>query len=1166
MPGRIKELDPAFLTRSTCALPAKAGLFKLQGRSAHLGRARWRANHKRRGRCSGVPPRPEPVLRPPAGFLRYPVSGNDLAVRLVTLGELRVLRDGRELTAIPSQRLRCALLVYLAVEKQVTRDNLMLILWPDRAPDKARHSLSQTLYELRKELGEDWLEVRGEVLRTTDALATDVGEFTAAVEAERDTEALAHYGGGFLDGTSLGGTRNYEGWIDRTRARLARDHRKAASRAVADREEKQDIEGALDIARRWVDRDPLDDEAQHALIALLARGGRRSEALRQYERYAALLERELDVEPLEETRALIAGLRNDGGDRPGSGGSAVIAPPPSPAASSAPGSKDTQPGSAAGQADGAAARPREGAHDGDRRRKGAESLLDGIIALADELRRRRVNRVAIGYLVVGLAALEGADLVLTPLGAPPWIQAVLAVLVVLGFPAVLVVAWVFDITPQGLKVTEPVPGDTAALGGVVARRGLLAIVALSLLGLVAVWSWEHVRDAPVFDVNRVMVFPLVAPAESPLLQASVGEDVATIIGHALDRTGPLRWIDGWSLLPPEERNDVRELTNQEARALATSRACAFYVTGRVVHLGERSTVFLDLWDAEGDSIVAVGEASGPSDQAWEAGLQAVRPLLPSIVGEDIPGFGQEVVSREPAAVASFLLGERAFRRGRSEAALAHYDAAMAEDSVFVLAAMRGAQAAAWAHRPEDGEALLDLALDLDLREVDRHLAVGMRAYLEADGDSAKAAFDRALAIDSANAIAWMQLGEVHAHLAPRTPQPDSVVLHAFERARALDDHGVTMLFHVLEIHLAEGRLAQAEPLLDAFMAQVDDHSLKKPIEIMYRCARRPLSVEEWIDAVEADRREALWAAKKFAAAGRSVACAEGGFRAVILSPTGPSPSDRRAALLGLQAILLNRGDTRAARELLFAATRSFEAARELVRDPAAGSEEGGVDGFLTRPATDGRENPLAGQARSLVLVQGAAGIDLGEAPAAMAEALVDMLGPDFGSAHPDNFELWRLAIHEARSGRPDEVGRLATAMEMNVDAVPVPFAEQLARAARGHEALARGDTALAIERFSGLRAWGNRTFIAWSYADPLPYERVLEARLRLAAGTPEELRRAYDLASTLDGDPLGYTLYLAESLAIRIEAARGLGLAAQAQRLRRRLASLRGPIPETAGS
>jgi hypothetical protein len=316
----------------------------------------------------------------------------------------------------------------------------------------------------------------------------------------------------------------------------------------------------------------------------------------------------------------------------------------------------------------------------------------------------------------------------------------------------------------------------------------------------------------------------------------------------------------------------------------------------------------------------------------------------------------------------------------------------------------------------------------------------------------------------------------------------------------------------------------------------------------------------------ADRREALWAAKKFAVAGRSVACAESGFRAVILAPTGPSPSDRRAALLGLQAILLNRGDTLEARELLFAATRSFDATRELVRDPDPGLEEAGAGGFLTRPATDGGENPLAGQARSLVLVQGAAGVDLGEAPAAMAAALADMLGPDLGSAHPDNFELWRLAIHEASNGRPEEVGRLATVMEMNVDTAAEPFAEQLAQAARGHEALARGDTVGAVERFSGLRAWGNRTFIAWSYADPLPFERVLEARLRLAAGTPDEFQRAYDLASTLDGDPLGYTLYLAESLAIRIEAARGLGLTARAEQLRRRLASLRGPTPETAGS
>jgi DNA-binding SARP family transcriptional activator len=1041
----------------------------------------------------------------------------------------------------------------------------MGILWPDKAPDKARHSLSQTLYELRKELGEDWLEVTGEVLRTTDAMATDVEDFRAAVEGQRDTEALDHYGGGFLDGTSLGGTRDYEGWIDRTRARLARDHRKAAARAVASREQRQDVEGALDLARRWVDRDPLDDEAQHALIALLARAGRRSEALRQYDRYAALLERELEVEPLEGTRELIAGIRRVGRGTHSQGEPAVKLPAQPPAASPPPPSPESQAGRPEGPSDDTSTSAPDSIPDSNRRRQGRESMLDGLIALADELRRRRVNRVAIGYLVVGFAALEGADLILTPLGAPPWIQAVLAVLVVLGFPAVLAIAWVFDITPHGLEVTQPAPGGSSALAAAVAKRGLLAIVALSLLGLGAVWSWQQVREAPVFDVNRVMVFPLVTPPESPVLQASVGEDVATIIGHALDRTGPLRWIDGWSLLPPEERNDVRELTNDEARALATSRACAFYVTGRVVHLGERSTVFLDLWDAEGDSIVAVGEASGPSGRSWEAGLQAVRPLLPSIVGEDIPGFGQEVLSREPAAVASFLLGERAFRRGRSDAALAHYDAAVAEDSVFVMATIRGAQAAAWAHRPDDAEALLGVALALELREVDRHFALGMQAYLEGRGDSAKAAFDRAVALDDASAIVWMQLGEVHAHLAPRTAQPDSVVLHAFGRAREIDDHGVTTLFHVLEQNLAWGRLEEAEPLLQAFMAQVDDPTLEKPIEIMNRCARRTMTVDEWIPAFVADRQEALWAAKKFAAGGRNVACAEGGFRAALLAPSGPSRPDRQAAFLGLQAILLNRGDTVAARELLFAATRSFEEAQALVRDPARAAEVVGKS-FVTRPSDDGVPNPLEGRAMSLLLVEGAMGVDLGQAPAEMAGSLRERLGPNFASAHPSNFELWRLAIHEAHRGNAEALEEIAAAMEANAVAAAVPLAEQLAQAVRGHQALALGDTVGALGRLSGLRSWGSRTHIAWSYADPLPFERVVEARLRLAGGATEDLSEAFALASTLDGDPLGYTLYLAESLAIRIEAAEGLGLTAQARQLRQRLASLRGETLDVTGS
>ena len=75
-------------------------------------------------------------------------------IRIQTMGRFAVWLDDRELTQILDQPIRAALMVYLAVEGEVTRDAAESVIWSDLPPGKARHALNQTLYRLRKDLGE----------------------------------------------------------------------------------------------------------------------------------------------------------------------------------------------------------------------------------------------------------------------------------------------------------------------------------------------------------------------------------------------------------------------------------------------------------------------------------------------------------------------------------------------------------------------------------------------------------------------------------------------------------------------------------------------------------------------------------------------------------------------------------------------------------------------------------------------------------------------------------------------------------------------------------------------------------------------------------------------------------------------------------------------------
>ena len=70
-----------------------------------------------------------------------------------------------------------------------------------------------------------------------------------------------------------------------------------------------------------------------------------------------------------------------------------------------------------------------------------------------ELKRRRVTRIAVAYVVVGWVLIQVADVTIDPLGLPEWSDTMVIWLVGLGFPIAVVLAWVFDITPRGIEVT-----------------------------------------------------------------------------------------------------------------------------------------------------------------------------------------------------------------------------------------------------------------------------------------------------------------------------------------------------------------------------------------------------------------------------------------------------------------------------------------------------------------------------------------------------------------------------------------------------------------------------------------------------------------------------------------------------------------------------------------
>lgn len=129
-----------------------------------------------------------------------------------------------------------------------------------------------------------------------------------------------------------------------------------------------------------------------------------------------------------------------------------------------------------------------------------------------ELRRRHVGRVAIAYGAVAFVLLQAGEIVLPAFAAPDWVLRLLVLVTFLGFPVALVLAWIYEITPQGIRRTEDVEphrGYAGRPGRVLPRLGLLAVILVTAVG--AGW-WLVKRTVPEAGLGSEVSAPVATTA------------------------------------------------------------------------------------------------------------------------------------------------------------------------------------------------------------------------------------------------------------------------------------------------------------------------------------------------------------------------------------------------------------------------------------------------------------------------------------------------------------------------------------------------------------------------------------------------------------------------------------------------------------------------------
>ncbi len=221
-----------------------------------------------------------------------------------------------------------ALLYYMACQpdQRFSREHLSTLLWGEVPESRSRYNLRRALWNVRRTLTEvglvpeECLAVEGSWIQIPSAapFQVDVHDFEQVLQLpesksrfsvssemiRRIRRVLDFYRGEFLSGFSVPNAPGFEEWLVLERERLFLLLLQALASLIQGFIARGERDEAIATCQRLLVLDPLQEDTHRLLMRLYWETGQRAQALRQYRTYQDLLERELSIEPLQETQDL----------------------------------------------------------------------------------------------------------------------------------------------------------------------------------------------------------------------------------------------------------------------------------------------------------------------------------------------------------------------------------------------------------------------------------------------------------------------------------------------------------------------------------------------------------------------------------------------------------------------------------------------------------------------------------------------------------------------------------------------------------------------------------------------------------------------------------------------------------------------------------------------
>ena len=242
------------------------------------------------------------------------------------------------------------------------------------------------------------------------------------------------------------------------------------------------------------------------------------------------------------------------------------------------------------------------------------------MSLIKELKRRNVFKVAIAYAVTTWILLQLTDVLTQILGLPEWAPKLILLLLVVGFVPALILAWAFEMTPQGIKLEKEVNRSESITPKTGRKLDYVIIVSLGLSLGYFIWESrfeqktaeiELAKNAPPVEEPVVEIIEPVIDLEAldidknsiavlPFANRSAdAEDIYFTDGIHDDLLTQLSRIDAFSVISRTSVMEYRD-TTKNLREIAQELSVANVMEGSVQRAGDRVRINVQLIDAYTD--------------------------------------------------------------------------------------------------------------------------------------------------------------------------------------------------------------------------------------------------------------------------------------------------------------------------------------------------------------------------------------------------------------------------------------------------------------------------------------------------------------------------------------------------------------------------------------